>query len=274
MSIKSILVAFSGEAQGSGAVRLALQMARKYGAHVTAVVPHGPTYMEREYSRFMNDEVLRVVRGRDKAAVAEMRAAFEARVAAEGGGIAAEFLDLEVQKGFTLARWARTFDIVVMGRRASEPGREHFGERPDEVALNSGRPVVLVPASYRAERINERALVAWDGKRAAARALGDAMQILETKSQVTVLSVGTPAPQAAPDGVVTLLERHGIQAARMTRPAERGGIAATILAACREVNAGLLVMGAYENNRFVEEIFGGVTRDILEDAHLPVLMSH
>lgn len=275
MAIKSILVAFSGDAEGSGALRLALQMARKYDANVTAVVPHGPTYMEREYSRFMNAEVLQIVRSRDAAAVAELRAAFDARVAAEGPGIAADFLDLKARSGFTLAQCARSHDIVLMGRRAAEPGREHFGERPDEVALNCGRPVILVPASYRAARINDHALVAWDGKRAAARALGDAMQILETKSRVTVLSVGEgPAAEAACGGVLGLLGRHGIAAEPMVRRAGRGGVAATILDACRETGAGLLVMGAYEHNRFVEEMFGGVTRDILEDADLPVLMSH
>lgn len=275
MTIRSILVAFSGDAEGSGAVRLALQMARKYDARVTAVVPHGPTYMERQYSRFMNADVLQIVRSRDDAAVDALRAAFEARVAAEGPGIAADFLDLKSRSGFTLAHCARTFDIVLMGRRAAEPGREHFGERPEEVALNCGRPVILVPSGYRAERINDHALVAWDGKRAAARALGDAMQILETKTRVTVLSVGeAPAEDGPCGGVLELMARHGIAAEQVVRKAGRGGVAATILAACRETGAGLLVMGAYEHSRFVEEMFGGVTRDILDDADLPVLMSH
>ena len=53
-----------------------------------------------------------------------------------------------------------------------------------------------------------------------------------------------------------------------------GGIGATILDACDETGAGLLIMGAYEHSKFSEDLLGGVTRDILEKAQLPVLMSH
>lgn len=56
-------------------------------------------------------------------------------------------------------------------------------------------------------------------------------------------------------------------------PRERS-ISAATLDTCREVDAGLLVMGAYEHNRTFEQLFGGVTHDIIENAHLPVLLSH
>jgi nucleotide-binding universal stress UspA family protein len=275
MAIKSILVAYSGDAGGSGGLKLALQMARKYDAHLTGVVSHGPTYLERDYSRYMNAEVLEIIRSRDAAEVADIRARFEARMAAEGAGRKADFLDLNARRGFTLADCARTYDILVMGRRAMEPGREHFGERPEDVALRCGRPVILVPHNYSRDSINEHAVVAWDGKRAAARALGDAMHILETKSKVTVLTVdGGEAGAASGGEIMRLLELHGIAAELLERSSGRGKVGATILDACREVDAGLLVMGAYEHSRALEEFFGGVTRDVMEDAPLPVLMSH
>ncbi len=275
MAIKSILVAYSGDARGSGGLSLALQMAHKYGAHVTGVVAHGASVFEAQYSRYMSDDVLKILHDRDAATITEIRTQFEARVSAEGLQGAASFLDLQERGGFTLTECARTYDIVVMGRRASEPGLEHFNERPDEVALNSGRPVILVPRDYDAVRLNDHALVAWDGKRAAARALGDAMHILETKERVTVMSVGDVVPPARfGDDITTLLERHGVTADHIVRGAGRDGIAKTILNACKEVDAGLLVMGAYEHSPLREELLGGVTRDILQDAHLPVLMSH
>ena len=275
MAIKSILVAYSGDAQASGGLNLALQMARKYDAHLTGVVSHGPSLVESQYYRYMNEDILKILRDRDAGTVAEIRAQFEARVSAWGREDSATFLDLKAQSGFTLTECARTYDIVIMGRRASEVGREHFSELPDEVALNAARPVILVPRDYNEEQLNEHMLVAWDGKRAAARALGDAMRILGSKNRVTVLSVGNaggPAPFG--DDVVTFLGRHGITAERLTREAGRKGITGAILDTCREVGAGLLVMGAYEHSRLREELMGGVTRDILENADLPVLLSH
>jgi nucleotide-binding universal stress UspA family protein len=274
MAIKSILVAYSGDTGGSGGLNLALQMARKYDAHLTGVVAHGPSVFEAEYSRYMTEEVLKILRDRDANVVAEIRTGFEARVAAEGLPNSASFIDLRTRGGFALAQCARGYDIVVMGRRASQVGHEHFSELPDEVALNAGRPVILVPRDYQDAKLSEHAVLAWDGKRAAARALGDAMHILGTKKQVTVLSVGDVAPLAFGDDIVTLLQRHGIRAERLQREARRGGIARTILDTCEETGAGLLVMGAYEHSKLREELVGGVTRDILENANLPVLMSH
>ena len=74
--------------------------------------------------------------------------------------------------------------------------------------------------------------------------------------------------------VLRLLSRHGIDADLAVRPAGPGGIGRTILDACAELRAGQLVMGAYEHSKFSEDLLGGVTRDILETATLPVLMSH
>lgn len=275
MAIKSILLAYSGDAAGSGGLNLALQMAHKYGAHLTGVVSHGPSLFEAQYSRYMNDEVLQILRKRDASTVAEIRAQFDERILAEGLEESASFLDLKAQSRFTLAECARNYDIVIMGRRASEPGREHFSELPDEVALHGARPVILVPREYKAQELNEHALVAWDGKRTAARALCDAMHILETKNRVTILTVGDVVPPTAfGDDIVTLLQRHGISAERLSREAGRNGVTRTILDTCSEVDAGLLVMGAYEHSRLREELMGGVTRNILENADLPVLMSH
>jgi nucleotide-binding universal stress UspA family protein len=119
-------------------------------------------------------------------------------------------------------------------------------------------------------------LVAWDGKRAAARALGDAVHLLGLSGRTTLLTIGDapePAPEAG-DDVVALLRRHGLTAERLIRPAGRGGVTQAILDACTAAGAGMLVMGAYEHSKFTEDLLGGVTRDILRNARVPVLMSH
>jgi nucleotide-binding universal stress UspA family protein len=275
MTIRSILAAYSGDAGGCSGLDLALFMQRKHDAHLTWVVWHGPGLIETRFRAYMTRDILDVLHERDAAQVAAMRSDFEARVAARGDPTKAHFLDLAGETDFSLAESARGFDIVVMTRLAADASRAHFTARPDVVALRSGRPVIVVPTDYAATELGEHALIAWDGKRASARALGDAMHILETKTRVTLLSVGAEAPsEVAGTEVMTLLERHGIAATRLVRPAGRGGAAGTILDACAEVDAGLLVMGAYEHSKFAEDLLGGVTRDILAGAPLPVLMSH
>ena len=70
------------------------------------------------------------------------------------------------------------------------------------------------------------------------------------------------------------LSRHGLNVDLKNQP--KGGLAISdiILNSCAESDVGLLVMGAYEHSRFSEMLLGGVTRDVLAQTHIPVLMSH
>jgi len=144
------------------------------------------------------------------------------------------------------------------------------------VALQSGRPVLIVPPGYRTDRLVERALVAWDGGRAAARAVSDAMTILETKSHVTVFTAGDAERARRREGldIVSHLARHGVRTDwnHVSRP--EGGVAKAMLAAAAQAKAGLIVMGAYERPKFAEDLVGGVTRSLLSAAETPVLMAH
>jgi nucleotide-binding universal stress UspA family protein len=274
MSIRSILAAYVGNATGSSGLRLAIHMARKYDAHLTGIVWHGPSPLETRYSSYMTREIRQLLSARDTEVVDEIRADFDARVKEADLSSGADFLDLGSASDFSLAECARGYDVIVMSSRAAELGQEHFAARPDVVALRSGRPVILVPPDYDVDSLGEHAVVAWDGKRAAARALGDAMHILETKEKVTILTIGEK-PTTGPGADITeLLAHHGIETERLVRPAGSKGIGQTILDACHETGAGLLIMGAYEHSKFSEDLLGGVTRDILENARLPVLMSH
>ncbi|WP_254368273.1 universal stress protein [Paracoccus sp. Z118] len=254
---------------------MAIHMAKKYDAHLTGIVWRGPSSLEHRYQRYMSREILDMLASRDNEIVSEVRAAFDARIAAEDLERYSSFIEFRSNVDFSLAACARSYDIAVIGNRASAAGREHFAVRPDVIALRSGKPVVIAPPNHNVAQIGTRALVAWDGKRASARALGDALHILATKNHVTVLSVGDAPPLGPPgDDIVALLGRHGIPASAIVRPTGSGGIARTILETCSEVGAGLLIMGAYEHSKFAEDLFGGVTREILDSVSIPVLMSH
>ena len=112
--------------------------------------------------------------------------------------------------------------------------------------------MITVPHGYEVRPFEEYAVVAWDGSRPAARALSDAMQILETKKRLDVVTVGARdkgrADAAAPvPNIVEHLQRHGIDARRITLSASREGVGQTILDYCAEQNPDVLVMGAYSH---------------------------
>lgn len=273
MSIRSILTSYTGTGGGAAALHMSLLMVAKYGAPLTAALWQPPNPLRRRAAAFLTREIDAVLDSTEAQFVTERRAAFDAQVQAAGLADRAEFLVLDQRRG-SLSEEARGHDIVVIG--AAREGEEDvdFSVRPDVVALRSGRPVLIVPQGYNLPAIRETAVVAWDGKRAAARALGDAMHILGTKEKVTLLCVGTDQADHSAELALKLLAAHGIEAELALRPVAPGGIGKTILAACDELGAGLLIMGAYEHSKFTEDLLGGTTRDILTHASLPVLMSH
>jgi nucleotide-binding universal stress UspA family protein len=49
-------------------------------------------------------------------------------------------------------------------------------------------------------------------------------------------------------------------------------VGAGLLGAARDFNADLITMGAYSHSRLRQLILGGVTRHVLENAEIPVMM--
>ncbi|WP_134725806.1 universal stress protein [Paracoccus luteus] len=274
MAIRSILTSYIGDGGGDSALRLAVQMAQKYDARLTAAVWQPANPLRIRPASFLTREIDAILDQAETEFAETRRAAFDERVAQAGLQGRTDFVSLSGSHAAGLAAYARGHDIVVMGGGPAALRGDSFAVRPDVVALRSGRPVFIVPPGYSAERIRETAVIAWDGKRAAARALSDAMHILGTKEHVTLLSIGSgPAPDHL-QGAQRLMALHGIEAEIALRPAGPGGIGRTILDACSELGAGQLYMGAYEHSKFSEDLIGGVTRDILENAPIPVMMSH
>ena len=279
MSIKNILVAYNGTPSSDAAVGMALMMGRKYDAHVTGILAHGVPQFVMSSSFWVpasTSQQIAEIAGRMKAEVYDTIAArFREVTAGSGRADKVHWIDLPAAPDRAIVEVARCFDITLMGEYMSVPGEEQVVLHPDIVALQSGRPVLVTPKDYKVAALKEHAVLAWDGKRAAARAMADAMQILETKTLVTILTVGEDTPRDGIEGadISAHLARHGI-AAEWARLPHTGSIGATIADYCRDRDAGLLVMGAYEHSKFSEDLIGGVTNDVFKSIAIAVLMSH
>ncbi len=143
--------------------------------------------------------------------------------------------------------------------------------------MTTGKPILVVPMGYTVRPFREYAAVAWDGGVRAARALTDAMQILETKNRLDVISVGTEMmADNRPDDrdILRHLKRHGIDARAIMLPRSAGGIGATLIDYCVKNDPDVLVMGAYGHARLREDLFGGVTRQMLRTSPVPLMIAH
>ena len=211
-----------------------------------------------------------------QAAASKIEATF--RAACSRAGISYEWRLAEgdpAEVGVLNAHYA---DVAITGQ--IDPGKPPPGgwaRLPEQLALASGRPALIVPYAGRFETAGRRVLVAWSRTRESARALNDALPILERASQVTVLSVN-PRPGEAgelPGADISLhLARHGVKAEAASTVADDIDVGNTLLSRAADLGADLIVMGCYGHSRMRELILGGTTREVLRHMTVPVLMSH
>ena len=149
------------------------------------------------------------------------------------------------------------------------------GYSPDELALGTGRPVLIVPVAGRVGPVGKRVVVAWNGSREAARACFDALSLLTPGAVLSLVSVDSPRGTSSIKPMAAALERHGYSPEAISRTRSEGrGVVDEILKYAGEFGADLVVVGCYGHSRIMETVFGGATTRMLRDMTLPLLMAH
>lgn len=276
MSVKNILVAFNGTEASMSALRLAIALAKSNDAHLTGLYVNAPSTHYANIGAWLPDDTMAMLMDRQREHAAKIETGFAEACVAEGMTDRTGFLVVNGQPNMRFAEFARAYDMVVIGQPKTGFWEDQQQPNPDIVALQSGRPVMIAPRGFAAKDLDGGAVIAWDGKRAAARALSDAMDMLRATSMVTVLHVGENEGDVRQPGadIMEHLSRHEIKAELRVEPKAGRSISDVLLDTCKAEGAGFLVMGAYEHSQFSEELLGGVTKDVLVKTRLPVLMSH
>jgi nucleotide-binding universal stress UspA family protein len=281
MSYKTILVHVDESAHADEQIEIAAHLATKYDAHLIGLAATG---VSAQFSfpgamgegTFNLASILEPLRQRTDSVLAK----FEA-LARKFDVASYEKRVVDDDAGASLSLQARYADLVVIGQiDADAPALFGAADFPQYVLLNSGRPVLIVPYAGHFTHVGKRVLVAWDASTAATRAVTAAIPILKQADFVQVVVFNAEkqpwihGEQPGTD-IALYLARHGIkiEVSQQTTPsALRVGNA--LLSHALDCNADLLVMGGYGHSRFREVVLGGVTRAILSEMTIPVLMSH
>ena len=184
--------------------------------------------------------------------------------------------ELPEPQGLTdIVSQALTVDLIVAGGRDAAGTLGNWYDLPVRLAMEAARPVMLVPANGKYTSIGKHITVAWNRSRESARAVFEALPLLKAAESVRLLAINAAASGALGSGdcLPQTLTRHDVKVKTIavegvTSPAE------TLTADIADSHTDLLVMGCFGRPRLLEMVLGGVTRHVLGNVNVPVLLAH
>jgi nucleotide-binding universal stress UspA family protein len=280
MTYRTILVHVDNSSNAAARIELAAALAERERAHLIGTAMTGVPHYMYSGSMYEGSGVIIADYLQYAAKRADKALALFGEVTTRLGVQSPEQRRLEEDEYSGLCLQARYADLVVLGQ-ANPDERGEAGlllDLPENVAVNSGRPVLVVPYAGEFPTLAKHPLVAWNGSVEAARAVTAAIPLLRRASKVTV-AVFDPRAEADAHGqepgadIALFLARHGVDVEVSSNPApiDTGN---AILSLAASINADLLVMGCYGHSRLREMMLGGATRTVLATMTLPVLMAH
>lgn len=268
---KSILVHADASSAMQQRVDDSLALARRHGGHVTALFnlpmqrfistdPFGGAFLATEALAKAQADLLV-----GQSALAERLGRDDVPwdITASEGDLVAE-----------LAASAALADLVIVGMAPTNSRKfDAYPMLAGDVAIAAHVPVLALPEDGNGFDLDGPAIIAWNGSAEAATAVRQATPLLQGRS-VTLLRIDEAEGQFADMAALAYLSRHDIRAESRTEARSAETVEEAIERVAAEMGAALVVMGAFGHSRFRQTLFGGVTRHMLSNARVPLLLSH
>ncbi len=286
MPIKTILLPLGEKDRDDALLDVALAAAKRFNAHLDVLHVEPDAESLRPYATIGLSESMRAsvrdaaLQQHSQATKALQETVNKACVrngvsmARRGEHLAKVSADWLVETGSQteiVARLGRLADLIIIPRpvRISPPPKT-----VDAALRETGRPVLMLPPGA-FDSIGDRVVIGWNGSKEAAQAVAAARPVLREASAVTVLTTDK-RQKRRPNGddLLTYLSCHGIAATLSIMDTRTRSVPEALLANALELNADLLVTGGYSRHRLREVIMGGVTRHLLAESKIPILMVH
>ena len=282
MAYKSILTVVSAAAQARTAISASAELCAWQNAHLD-VLAVGIDRIQMGYSYIGAEAVL--IDATMERATAEAKvneAAARVALGEPAPGLRWGLESAVVQVGMLtdlVASHARFADLVVVPGPYAPDAVDSAAVVLEAALFNARTPVLVVPSGHGVAVLPPRRIVlAWDQSAEALAAARLALPLLKAADQVvmTVVDPGAHGPERSDPGglLCQYLVRHGVKAEVSVLAKTLPRIAEVLARQVADVNADMLVMGAYGHSRLREEILGGATRDTLEHSAVPVFLAH
>ena len=278
MAIQDILLPLVGEPSTAAvaAIDKCTAMARNIGARVTAAA---------SVEILVRPKVMISVDLDNTAEAARVRSVSDAEALLKAVEVASARLGVPVEQRLyrlaaaditaNLARIARLKDLSIVPVKPHDDQSEKIVER---LIFESGRPVMMCPEEFASELAVpfDDVVIAWDHSAPAARAVADALPMLQAAANVRIITATdnkAPAELESGAALVSHLAEHGIKAAFETVKIDGSSIGKVFERYVEANRIDLLVMGAYRHSRLNEIVWGGATKTVIGRPPCWVMMS-
>jgi nucleotide-binding universal stress UspA family protein len=279
MTYKTIAVHLNNESRVAGLLAAAVDLARRFDAHLIGLhVSPSLSYMPPVPGA---SGLLQEIRKTEQGICERIRAAFDSATADMQALAEIRFIDPpgRMTPAEVVLPQVRTADLVIAAQTDPKWEATSALDMPERLAIESGRPVLMIPLAGAPANFGQSILIAWNGKREAARAVFDALPLLKAARSVTILRIEQLRSRGGatelPDVEIgATLARHGVKVTIDSAAASEHDIGREIVARTQSAGADLAVMGAYGHSRLREFVFGGATQHVARHMHVPTLFSH
>lgn len=277
MNYRTLLVVLDGNPACDWRTRLAARLATSHGSHLVGMAPTGLIELSSGLgaaARYLED----IAAARTDAIGHATGWVDRFQTLCRAAGVAS--LEADVHEGKTTAAillQAHCADLVVMGQ--AEPGERQAQHLVEQMLLHNPRPTLVVPCRGPVDVVGEDVLIAWDDSHGSARAVADAMPLLQRARRVRVRAWrrhGEIAEQAVLERLLAVrrwLERQDV-VCEVRVDTTAAGIGHALVDSAVQLGADLIVMGSYGHSPWSERLLGGATRHALTHSPVPLLMSH
>ena len=269
--MKSVLVEISGTASQDGTIQAALDLVRASSGHLTCLqITPRAAYAGCE--GYGGPGMLAAL----IASIDEQRREEQTRLehVLAGEGVSWDWVHCDGEPLQALVSASRLADTIVVAQRHLRREKARSAGFVGALTLAARAPVIVVPPAIKGFAVAGSAIIAWNGSFEAAQALRAALPLLALAESVDIVTVGETDNGFPATAACAHLSRHGVHAEILVRSCDGGTAGQAILRTAAERGSAYLVMGAYGHSRLREYAFGGVTRSLLAEAPLPLLLAH
>lgn len=274
MGVRTCAVVLFDTAEGGWLIDRAAEMAVGFDAHLIGLHPFSPVVWADGLGA--DAVVYAAMVEREAKETAALRAAFDE--ALRRNGLQGEFRaqgDLTGAEPF-LVSGGRGADVVILGTTAERTADARI--LAQRVVRESGRPAVILGRESRFRAPAKRIVAGWTDTREAARAVHDAVTLAAPGAKITLVSFFAHARARAEglsgrDDLAAALDREGFVVDVADQLSSSDALPDALVRFAQAQEADLLVTGAFGHSHIYDLLIGAVTRELMDHAPLPTLLS-